>query len=269
MAEGTHRSLALAENDIVVFSSRVIPGNQKAISALKNRLVLKNVQIIDQKDDSHVSGHPCRDELALMYSWLQPQSVIPVHGEDRHILEHYTFALSQGIPHAVRPHNGQLFHITAKDGPLHVGNVATGRLALDGKRLVEDEGPVMTERRRLCETGFLVVVATVAMEKRKVVSCRSLSRGVFEHTDEQKEWDTLIRKAITDTVHQQSALAEDGGKARGQSTTHRGPEGSKGKRDSVNQATVALSEASEKSLYHLFKTNLKIRPVIQVHITWI
>lgn len=255
MAEGTHKSLALGENDVVVFSSRVIPGNQKAISALKNRLVLKNVHIVDQKEDIHVSGHPCRDELALMYSWLKPQSLIPVHGEDRHILEHYSFALSQGVPHAVRPHNGQLFQITAKDGPVHVGNVETGRLALDGKRLVEDEGPVMTDRRQLCETGFLVVIATVSPDKKKVLGCRILSRGVFEHADEQKEWETIIRKSISDTLHQ---LPD-----------HRAPEGGNGRKNSSNQFASSLSEGAERDLYRLFKTNLKIRPIIQVHITWL
>ncbi len=192
---------------------------------------------MDQKEDIHVSGHPCRDELALMYSWLQPQSVIPVHGEDRHILEHYTFALSQRVPHAVRPHNGQLFHITAKDGPVHVGNVATGRLALDGKRLVEDEGPVMTERRRLCETGFLVVVATVSMDKKKVLGCRSLSRGVLSTVMSRKNGMRLFVKP--------SQL---------QFINSPFPKG-KSKKDGINQMTLALSDAAERSLHHLFQNS--------------
>jgi ribonuclease J len=157
IAKGEDRHIALEEEDVVVFSSRQIPGNEKAISALQNMLVRKGVQVITaDEEEIHVSGHPCRDELLDMYSWIRPKIVVPVHGEDHHILEQSQLALANNVPHTITPQNGDLIALTEQGATL-VERVPAGRLALDGKCLIPYKGMVMHDRHRLMSTGHAIV----------------------------------------------------------------------------------------------------------------
>ena len=163
IAKGEDRHIALEKGDVVIFSSRQIPGNEKAISALQNLLVRKGVQVITaDEEDIHVSGHPCRDELIDMYSWIRPKIVVPVHGEDHHILEQTKLALENKIPHVIAPRNGDLIVLTEQGAKL-IDQVPSGRLALDGKRLVPYRGIVMHDRHRLMSTGHALV--TILLKK--------------------------------------------------------------------------------------------------------
>jgi ribonuclease J len=104
-----HPEVGLEPGDAVVFSSRVIPGNEKAISALQNELVRKGIEVVtDREHFTHVSGHPARDELAQMYQWVRPQVAIPVHGEARHLSAHAELARDCQVPQALVAENGDL-----------------------------------------------------------------------------------------------------------------------------------------------------------------
>ena len=157
IAKGEDKNISLDPGDVVIFSSRQIPGNEKSIASLQNLLVKRGIQVITADDEEiHVSGHPNRDELTDMYSWLRPRILVPVHGEDHHIAEQAKLGLSHGVPHAIAPHNGDLITLD-HSGPELVDEVYTGRLALDGKRLIPYQGAVMHDRHRLMSTGHALV----------------------------------------------------------------------------------------------------------------
>ncbi len=169
IAKGEDRHIFLEEGDVVIFSSRQIPGNEKSISALQNLLVRNGVQVITANDeDIHVSGHPCRDELKKMYSWIRPKIVVPVHGEDHHILEQAQLALANNVPYVITPRNGDLIALTETGAKL-VDQVYSGRLALDGRKLIPYKGTVMHDRHRLMNTGHALV--TLILER----------KGSFKH----------------------------------------------------------------------------------------
>ncbi len=159
IAEGTHRHVTLGKGDTVIFSSRIIPGNERGIFDLMNRLAARGVKLITEKDEHiHVSGHPCRDELRQMYAWAKPHVAIPVHGERRHLMEHAEFAKSLQVPHALAPQNGSVIEIT-RDGARIVDEAPSGRMYVDGNFLVEGEAESIKERRRLAGSGHIVVAA--------------------------------------------------------------------------------------------------------------
>jgi ribonuclease J len=163
IAKGEDKNIFFEEGDVVIFSSRQIPGNEKSISFLQNLLVKNGVHVITaDEEEIHVSGHPCREELLDMYSWIRPKILVPVHGEDHHILEQAELGLKQGVPYVIPPHNGDLIALT-EEGPQLVDQVFTGRLALDGKRLIPYRGTVMHDRHRLMSTGHALV--TLLLEK--------------------------------------------------------------------------------------------------------
>jgi len=164
IADEAHQSVNLSEGDTVIFSSRVIPGNEIGISELQNRLAERGIEIITESDHFvHVSGHPCRDELATMYSWVKPKISIPVHGEMRHLLEHARLAESLQVPEAHIAPNGTMLRLAP--GPAEViDRVHNGRLYLDGDLLVPSNDPALNVRRKLSNLGHVVV--TVVLDKR-------------------------------------------------------------------------------------------------------
>ena len=164
IAIGQHPTVELERGDTVIFSSRVIPGNERRIGMLHNNLVRLGVQVITQDDAFiHVSGHPARDELAEMYQFIRPQIAIPVHGEPRHIAEHVLFAEQCQVPQAVAPHNGTLIRLAPGKAEI-IDEVFTGRLALDGTRLVQLDSQALRDRRRLTDAG--AVAATLVFNRR-------------------------------------------------------------------------------------------------------
>jgi ribonuclease J len=161
IAKGEHPHVRLSEGDSVIFSSRVIPGNERAIHEIMNLLADKGVELITApRRHVHVSGHPCRDELRRMYAWARPQIAVPVHGERRHILEHARFARSLQIPTALAPRNGDLIRL-APGQPIVVDEVPYGRLMLDGERLVPDGSAALAERKRMAWNGLIAVSLAV------------------------------------------------------------------------------------------------------------
>lgn len=157
IAEGNH-PLELVEGDVVLFSSRVIPGNELAIGAIQNRLALRGiVMVTDRQSHIHVSGHPGRPELEALYSWIRPEILVPVHGEIRHMKEQCRLGKARGIPQQVFQKNGDIVRL-APGKPGKLAEVTNGRLVLDGDIIVPADGEAVTMRRRLARDGLLMVV---------------------------------------------------------------------------------------------------------------
>ena len=157
IANGTHRHITLGEGDTVIFSSRVIPGNEKGIFEMQNTLAEKGVRIITDKMSSeviHVSGHPARDELQRMYQWVRPEISVPVHGERRHIMEHAAYARSLQVPQAVTPRNGDMIRLAPGKAQV-IDQVPSGRLYLDGNRLVPSSAEGLRERIAISKFGYV------------------------------------------------------------------------------------------------------------------
>ncbi len=157
IVEDTHPNIALSEGDTVIFSSRIIPGNESTIFDLQNRLAERGIRVISEKDHFvHVSGHPCRDELARMYQWIRPQIAVPVHGEARHLAEHAVLARELQVPETVVVRNGLMVRLAP--GPAEIVDEApSGRIYLDGEVLTDSDEGAVQERRKLAFSGSAFV----------------------------------------------------------------------------------------------------------------
>lgn len=164
IAEDNHPAIALDEGDLVVFSSKTIPGNEKAVSAVHNNLAHLGVDVITSDDALvHTSGHPRQDELKLLYSWLKPRALIPMHGEPRHLLRHVELAEEANIKETLMAENGDLIRLVP--GPAQIVDEApSGRMHVDGKLIVPAvEGPAKF-RRKLSFVG--IVVASLVIDRK-------------------------------------------------------------------------------------------------------
>jgi ribonuclease J len=170
--------IKLTEGDTVIFSSKQIPGNEIAIGRIQNALAMKNILMVtDRQAEVHVSGHPGRPELEAMYRWIRPQTLLPVHGERRHMAEQARLGIQAGIPHAVVQSNGDLLRL-APGTPAIIGHEETGRLVLDGDVILPADGSTMNERRKLGLHGQISVAVAID-RKGKVIGAPALrTQGV-------------------------------------------------------------------------------------------
>lgn len=161
IVQGNSRDVAISRGDTVIFSSKIIPGNEMLIGRLHNALVELGAEVITEKDSFvHVSGHPGQMELKKMYDWIRPEILVPVHGEARHMEKQAEFGRSQGIKKTVVPRNGTLIRLAP--GPAEiVDRVEVGRFALDGGFLIPSEDDAIVTRRRILYNGALVVSLVV------------------------------------------------------------------------------------------------------------
>ena len=156
IADQSH-PISLAEGDVVLFSSRQIPGNEIPIARIQNQLAHRGVVMVtDRQSMIHVSGHPGRPDLEAIYRWLRPEILVPVHGEIRHMHEQARLGASSGIPHAVFQKNGDVVRL-APGKPGKLAEVRSGRLVLDGDIIVPANGDAIATRRRLARDGLVVV----------------------------------------------------------------------------------------------------------------
>ncbi len=161
IANDDHPNVTLEEGDTVIFSARIIPGNEASIGKLHNQLVRNGIRVITTQDHFiHVSGHPARDELARMYQLVRPKLAVPVHGESRHLREHAELARECQVPMALVVENGAMVRLAPGD-PAIVGQVPSGRLAVDGNRLVPLDGELIRGRNRVGYNGAAQV--TIAL----------------------------------------------------------------------------------------------------------
>jgi ribonuclease J len=162
IANDDHPEVTLNKGDCVIFSSRTIPGNEKAVGAIINGLVTQGVEVItDRTHLVHVSGHPRRDELRDMISWVRPQLLIPVHGEALHLSEHASLARAAGVPKTLICRNGDLVKLGPGD-PAIIEELPSGRLYKDGSILEDSKSRAVVERRRLAFAGcaFVAIAMT-------------------------------------------------------------------------------------------------------------
>jgi ribonuclease J len=180
IAENNHPFVSLSKGDAVIFSSRVIPGNDIAIHELHNKLSLLGVEVLSADDHFvHVSGHPCRDELAEMYRWTRPQIAIPVHGEARHLAEHARLARSLQVPQAIVPANGQLIRLAPGRAGV-IDEVPSGRIHLDGRVLMEEGVGLSRHRRALAFAGMIAITVAIDGKGRVAGSPSVIIEGIPE-----------------------------------------------------------------------------------------
>ncbi|MFN3688604.1 ribonuclease J [Salinarimonas sp.] len=196
IAEDQHPLLGLAAGDRVVFSSRLIPGNEKSVLHIMNRLAERGIEVVtDSQGLVHVSGHPRRGEIAKLYEWLRPNCVIPAHGEAMHLAEHARYARSLGVPSSFVVRNGQMARLWP-GSPEIVDNVPTGRLYKDGDVIVDERDRGIPERRKLAFAG-LVSIAIAIDDKGEV--CGEAALDVIGLPARTKDGKDLV-DAIADTV---------------------------------------------------------------------
>ena len=215
IAAQDHPNVKLDPGDTAIFSSRIIPGNERAIGRLQNQLSRRGIEVVTEAEHFvHVSGHPARDELARMYQIIRPKAALPVHGEARHLIAHAKLAEDCQVPRTVVAENGDMVRL----GPGPVGiidHVDTGRVGLDGKNLVPLDSGSFRTRLRMTYSG--AAVATIVLDKRgkllaapqltihgllggeaelvMVAVAEAVERTVKELSAEQRLDDEIVREA--------------------------------------------------------------------------
>lgn len=204
IANDEHPEVTLEPGDAVLFSSRVIPGNEKAIQTLYNLLSDRGIEIVTagEEDPIHVSGHPCRDELTEMYQWVKPRIAIPVHGEARHLHAHAQLARECQVPESIVGRNGAVVQLAP--GPARiVDHVHSGRLALDGKVLRPVSSPVLKQRRRMVYHGSLAATVVVDRNGGLLVEPRFAAKGLYD-AEEEPEVEAAAIEAVESALHRLS-----------------------------------------------------------------
>ena len=174
-----HPDVSIESGDTVIFSSKIIPGNEKKLYKLHNQLVKNGIEVVSEDNDFvHVSGHPNREDLKDMYNWVKPRSVIPVHGEHRHMLEHINFAKKMQVPYPVQVENGDIVQLFPGDAPKVVDKAPVGRMYLDGSISVGEESRSIKERKNLSYNGFLEITIIInsigSIVKKPIISFKGI-----------------------------------------------------------------------------------------------
>lgn len=191
IADGSHPHVKLGAGDHVIFSSRVIPGNEIPIRNLQNKLADRGVRLHTERDTPgiHVSGHPCREELRQMYQWVRPQIAVPTHGERRHLIEHAAFAKDLQVPQAVSPRNGDMVRL-APGKPEIIDEVPAGRLYVDGGVVTPENGEALRERRHAAFNGMLAV--SIVLDGRNKIVSGPQVRGIGLTGDDEYSLDDAL-----------------------------------------------------------------------------
>ena len=195
----SHPDVFIEKNDAVIFSSKIIPGNEKKLYKLHNELVKEGIEVISEENEFiHVSGHPNREDLRDMYNWIKPRSVIPVHGEHRHMLEHINFAKEMQVPYPIKVENGDIVRLYPGDKPEVYDKAPNGRLYVDGSISVEEDSQSIKERKNISVNGFIEVTILITpkgnMHNRPVLTFKGLP--IFEKEEFQYGLEEQIEKTI-------------------------------------------------------------------------
>ena len=185
IAAGDHPQIVLEKGDTVIFSSREIPGNERAIALVQNRLLRIGIELVTVNEAPvHVSGHPAQDELVQMYRWVRPRIAVPIHGELRHQMAHAQVARQCGVSETLIPRNGNVVRL-APGVPAVIGEVKHGRLAIDGKRMVPLEGGAMRSRHRVIFNGAAVATVVLNGKGELVTAPRLVALGLVDDEDDR------------------------------------------------------------------------------------
>ena len=179
ISTSVHPDVAVEKGDAVIFSSKIIPGNEKKLYKLHNQLVKDGIEVISEDSEFvHVSGHPNRDDLKDMYNWVKPKCVIPVHGEHRHMIEHINFAKEMQVPFPIQVENGDIVKLSPGDKPEIYDKAPSGRLYLDGNVSVDEDSQSIKDRKNLSINGYIEVTIMVTpkgnIHQRPILTFRGL-----------------------------------------------------------------------------------------------
>ena len=211
----THPDVFIEKEDTVIFSSKIIPGNEKKLYKLHNQLIKNQIDVISEETDFvHVSGHPNREDLRDMYNWVKPKSVIPVHGEHRHMAEHISFAKEMQVPYPVQVENGDIVKLFPGQKPEVFDKAPVGRLYVDGIISVNEDSQSIRERKNLANNGYLEVTILIngkgKLFKKPLVSFKGLpieeAQDFFY--DLEDEIENISRTFSLNNKKQESNLIE-------------------------------------------------------------
>lgn len=192
LAREMHPDFHLNSSDMVIFSSKIIPGNEKKIFELFNLFARNKVHVMTENDHFvHVSGHPSRDEVAEMYKMIKPKIAIPVHGEVLHTFEHVDFAKEMGVEKAFRIDNGQVVQLDTGEV---VGKIEVGCHAIDGNFLLNGNGEILKMRRRLRDQGMVHVTAIVNKKGKLLKSPHVIAPGVLDSKYDEEYFDLIVQE---------------------------------------------------------------------------
>ncbi|MBK8175805.1 MAG: ribonuclease J [Rhodospirillales bacterium] len=200
IAQGAHPYLALERGDAVLFSSRVIPGNEPSVGRLHNALLRLGVELITHRDGMiHVSGHPAREDLTQMYRLIRPQVALPVHGELRHMLEHAKLARTLNVKEAIVAENGTIVRL-APGSACVVDHVPVGRMSLEGNRPVAADSEIVRGRLKALDNGTVFTTVVLDRAARIVQDVHLSSIGLLEQTETQivEAIRLSVREAVAD-----------------------------------------------------------------------
>ncbi len=199
IAEEEHPSIALGRGDLVIFSSRTIPGNERPVGRVQNALARNGCDVLtDTEALVHVTGHPRRDELKQMYAWMKPKVAVPMHGEARHLKEHARLARAQGVPNVHPVLNGEILRLAPN--PAIIDDAPVGRLYRDGRLIVDgEEGPVR-ERRKLSFVGIVIVALALSRKGDVMSQPQVVIDGVPAATADGAPMVELVLKQVQGTL---------------------------------------------------------------------
>ena len=198
-----HPDVYLESEDTVIFSSKIIPGNEKKLYPLQNLIVKNKIELITEENAFvHVSGHPNREDLKDMYNWVKPQSIIPVHGEHRHMKEHISFAKEMKVPNTLQIENGDIVKLKAGETPKIIDKAPSGKMYLDGNIGVYMDSSSIKDRKNISINGYLEIILVV-QNNGKVKKCFLSFKGIPE-SKKQESFIYEIEDYIMDTCQNYS-----------------------------------------------------------------
>lgn len=239
IASGGHRSVTLGEGDTVIFSSRIIPGNERAIFSMQNRLVDSGVEVITARNEPiHVSGHPARGEVEEMYRLVRPRVAVPVHGEAVHLREHARIAKACGVEHVALIQDGDILRLDG-DAPRVIDQAESGLLALDGERLVPMSSRMVRDRRRMMTNGAATVTLVLNGKGGLVADPVVSARGLLDPEEDADDLDTLARdiRVAVDRLDRRAMDEDD-----------------------------AVAEGARRVVNRFFRNSQNRRPVTDIHV---
>lgn len=245
LANGSHPNLRLAPGDTVIFSSKIIPGNEKRIFRLMNQLIAQSVEVFTEKEHFvHVSGHPSVQELKLMYELIKPRVAVPVHGELMHIHEHIRLAKSWGVPHSVQVSNGDVVKLAPGEAKI-LDRVESGYLGIDGHFLLPGNSNILKMRRRLRESGVIFIALILNERNHAVMSPIIKAPGVLDMEEDK----VIIARMIKEVHKALGKLMETNS--------------NKKQRSDIVESTV------RSALRHVLRHEVGKDPVIEVELVYV
>ena len=212
---GIHPDVNLESGDCVIFSSKIIPGNEKKLYHLQNLIVKNKMEMISEENAFvHVSGHPNREDLKDMYKWVKPQCVIPVHGEHRHMAEHVSFAKEMQVPKTLLIENGDIIKILPGNKPEIIDKAPSGKVYLDGNLGVDSNSQSIKERRNISINGYLEITLIVSNNgkiKKPIISFKGIPENAEKENfifDMEDEIFSICRTFSLESKNQEKNLIE-------------------------------------------------------------